>query len=48
LLVGGGKRMLNVLFLAKKAQNERWEVVVGQLISLQKRNICLGKQLANR
>jgi hypothetical protein len=27
LVVGGGKRTLDVFFFAKKARNERWEVV---------------------
>jgi hypothetical protein len=29
LVVGGGKTTLDVFFSAKKAQNERWEVVPG-------------------
>jgi hypothetical protein len=33
-VVGGGKRTLDVFFFAKKAQNERWEVVAGQEIQI--------------
>jgi hypothetical protein len=31
-VVGGGKRTLDVFFFAKKARNERWEVVTGPCI----------------